>query len=292
MFTVCVLLYGSHTELAQRCLNSIVTPESVGYIKELRIGMNCVCGHTSLIVEELAKSNIDKYPIDLYSTNENTFKYPMMRNMFYHLPDDADVMWFDDDSYICEKDFWPRVSETFKPEIDMLGQIWQLKYQGNQKAWIRHQPWFNADVWRDEPTYMRFCQGAWWVAKRELIRECNWPIPELKHCGGDSMFGEVLRHKRKVIKHYDYGVRINADEHGRHSAAKRRGYTERVIGYDYRGSPLSTAHQDFFYSVGSYCYADPNRRGSGTEQESVRLQPTGQENVVCSEVSLPTRQGS
>jgi hypothetical protein len=232
MFTVCVLLYGDHTQLAKRCLNSITTASSAGYVRELRIGMNAVTDQTDAWVRSQITRIQQYYPVVTFSTDENTFKYPMMRNMFRDLPLDTDVMWFDDDSYVEAEDFWPKCAEAFAADVDMMGQLWRLPFQGKQRDWIKNQSWFNADVWNPDGT-MLFCQGAWWVARAALLKE-------------------ILRHKGKNIKRYDYGVRINADENGRHSKAPRRGYTEKVFAYRYDGSPLDTSHQDFFYVQGRY----------------------------------------
>jgi hypothetical protein len=155
------------------------------------------------------------------------------------------VMWFDDDSYLTqEPDFWDRVKAVMV-NSDMIGQPWVLAMQGDQKKWITAQPWFNPELGLPKSGKFSFCQGGWWTIRATCLRELNWPVPELCHCGGDSMLGEAVRQKGYSVNKFDYGVRINADESGSHSSASRRGHTERVVGSRFSGEPLSREHQNF-----------------------------------------------
>lgn len=187
----------------------------------------------------------------LYVPVANVFKYPTMRRI---LRDAADpvcdyVMWFDDDSYIHNAThFWHSTIGQMS-DCDMLGQHWYWPPKGAQWEWVKAQPWYNPEVgvpadFRGKPCF-RFCQGAWWTARTAMLRELDWPVPELRHCGGDSMLGEVMRHAGYRMKSYFSGVKINADRSGAHSRSERRGYSELPIGADYIGQTYSTAHQEF-----------------------------------------------
>ena len=52
----------------------------------------------------------------------------------------------------------------------------------------------------------------------------------LKHRGGDVLLGELIRSQGLKLANYKKGVAINADDNGKESASKRRGYDEQPIG--------------------------------------------------------------
>lgn len=258
MFSVCTLHYGDYMGLAGRCLDSI--RDSWGghkpeLVQDLRIGLNSISVEVYDFIAEKAKQIETRYgvPTYLFVGRDNKFKYPMMRRMLYSGPALADMtMWFDDDSYLTvnQASWWQLVQGAIA-DHDMLGQVWSLAVQGRQWDWITRQTWFNAQVGppplnkKGQPSFS-FCQGAWWTIYSTVLQRLNWPIPELRHCGGDSMFGEVCRHRGIRIRKFDTGVRINADAYGRHSKSKRRGHDEKEIGVHYQpGQPVDLSHQDF-----------------------------------------------
>ena len=247
--SICVLLYGPHTDLAERCLNSLEHASRDGrYVADFRIGMNKVAPLTGHFAATWARKQ-DK-PVTIYATDENTYKYPMMRKMLYHptAPPLADLtMWFDDDSYLTNEFSLENLVESVMPECHMAGQRWYLSPQGRQWEWIKTQTWFDSRFFK--PRHFEFCQGGWWCSHTLMLTEYDWPTEELRHNGGDSLLGELCRHQGLVMAQYDKGVRINADSEGNHSKAERRGYSEGVLGKDFSGVAYDDRHQDFKFSV-------------------------------------------
>lgn len=256
-FSVCVLLYGDYPKLADRCLSTLGVALFNGkqYVEDVRIGLNVVGDATRKIAEQWADRMWDKQRLRtiFYIPDRQVGKYPLMRRMFY---DESNplaeiVMWFDDDTYFASypPEWWPDIRAKLEGN-HMVGQCrWAMPMQGNQWEWIKTQPWYNPAVGLPSRIHgrhaFRFCQGAWWVIRRAVLHDLNWPVPELHHNGGDSMLGEALRHQGLEMAPYDQGLRINADAKGEHSGAKRRGISEPVVGKHYKGEPLSTAHQEF-----------------------------------------------
>lgn len=246
--TLCALFYGDYPDLARRCLCSIAgaTAPEPRFLSDIRLGLNCVTGESRAFIFAWAfqASQLYDLPVTVYSS-EQTLKYPMMRRMF-RTPDETStyVMWFDDDSYLEGKeDFWDRV-RTECETADLLGQPWRRRMSHAQWRWIRTQPWCNRE-YRDKPDNFVFSTGGWWTLRRDMVRTLDWPIPELRHCGGDAMLCEAIRHVRGRMINFSYGVRINADEAGAHSKAQRRGYSEQPIAWDWDGRKLPTDHQSF-----------------------------------------------
>jgi hypothetical protein len=240
-FNVCVLLYGDHRALAVRCLGSVgrmllTCPETC---IDVRIGLNAVSTATRQFVNEFAANFAREsgIPVRLFIPERNVYKYPIMRRMFYdeQWPLAEKVLWLDDDTYFLNPSdwhakYWPQVSVS-----ELLGQIWKLRSEGERDKWFENQRWYDHLMpqlldSRTKKRIYRFCQGSFWIADVAKLKQWDWPSVELRHCGGDSALGELARHQKWKIVHFDYGVRINADNEGRHSKAVRRGYTEPVLG--------------------------------------------------------------
>lgn len=224
-FTVCALLYGDYPDLARRCLEPLFKLNELGLI-ELRVGLNEVCDDTSNYVLSRRDS------ITTREANPQIFKYPMMRELFYSKPITTDyLMWFDDDSYIKADNLtlWLSSIEKDMESCDMLGSVYGIKYGADQRAWCETQPWYRG---KPIPQFPRFATGGWWCIRTDVLRTYDWPIKELKHCGGDVALGILLAQNDLKLRHTKEGVAINADSSGKESAAQRRGAskTERPIG--------------------------------------------------------------
>jgi len=251
-FSVHVLVFADDYEMAGRCLSSLVSLDSEitplsSAVSDFRIALHTPSPRLLQVVDYWARTAHGRtgLPVKLYFPEANVFKYPTMRRLLYDTqhPSASLVMWFDDDSYLVGKrGFWPLVHRLASAH-DIIGQRWWLRPRGGQWAWIQTQPWCNPEL--QPPFSFEFCQGAWWCAKHAVLRRLNWPVPELRHNGGDSMLGEVCRHQTLDRCYFDYGVRINADEFGDNSCSERRGYKESEIAVHYDGRPLSTEHQKF-----------------------------------------------
>lgn len=267
--SICVLCYGDYSDLAYRCLNSIKAALTAdgGAVHDIRIGLNAVSVDTARIVDDFAKiyARMGK-EVRLYvprPVERNVCKYPLMRRMLWDETAQlaSYVMWFDDDSYLAvapdDAAAWWNGVVTAASSCDMLGQLWYMPVRGNQWEWIKTLSWYNPSLAEplsykpdgSGPRVMRFCQGAWWVARTDMLRQLNWPIQELRHNGGDSLLGEACRHVGFKLREFYEGVRINADRLGQHSKQKRRGHSESNIGVHYDGQPLPIDHQDFELDV-------------------------------------------
>lgn len=245
-FTIMVLLYGDHVDLAARCLNSICRAAHKILPGALRIGMNAPSTSTSMFVESLVKHGW-VLPHNVYKSSENLHKYPMMRWMLYddHNPIETPyVMWFDDDSFIQDKMIGatPSFLESLITLMEcpdredhrlptLCGGVYTIRVVPNQCDWIEDQPWHTG---KPVSSTMRFVTGGWWVARFEALKQFGYPFPELDHRGGDVMLGALCEQQGLRIRNYRHGVAINADGDGRESRATRRGFDQRPCGYDYR----------------------------------------------------------
>lgn len=73
------------------------------------------------------------------------------------------------------------------------------------------------------------------MIKTKVLADYGWPHPQLRHRGGDVLLGELIRHQGLKLINFKSGVAINADELGKESASKRRGYDEPPIGARTKG---------------------------------------------------------
>ena len=183
----------------------------------LRIGMNAVSSSVYDFVQ------LNKGSATVVCSDPQIYKYPMMRKLFYDTPILTDyVMWFDDDSFIKTSDVtgWLNSVEEQMRDCDMLGSVYTIRYGSDQAAWVRSQPWYAGKPVEDKP---RFATGGWWCIKASVLKKFDWPVQQIKHCGGDVALGILLAQHNLKLKHFNSGVAINANHEGKESSAERRG---------------------------------------------------------------------
>jgi len=228
-FSINALLFGDHLSLAQRCLSSLLSYADWSFVADVRIGMNDVCSETTRYVREVC-GYLDKAGVRwlLFIPERNVGKYPLMRKMLYVEPSPAQyTMWLDDDSALRGSIF----SELLRKMMgaDMLGAVYEQSIAGQQWQWVQSQPWY-ANKLQPQNRKFKFATGGWWLIRSEILRRWNWPSPDIWHNGGDQMLGELIRQQGLRLRQHRSSVWINADEHGRISAAKRRGMHQKSIG--------------------------------------------------------------
>jgi len=228
-FTVCALLYGDHFDLATRCLEPLLKAAGSSLIN-LRLGLNEVCQDTLNFVKNKSSESCL-----VFEASPQIYKYPMMRKMLYDVPVETEYfMWFDDDSFIKENvEEWFCVIEKEMQSCDMLGSVYTISYSPQQMAWAKTQPWYSNKTINPKP---KFATGGWWCVRTDLLRKHDWPIPQLKHSGGDVALGVLIEQQGYRLKHFNKGVAINANAEGKESSAARRGFSgkEKPIGTGFR----------------------------------------------------------
>jgi hypothetical protein len=237
---VCILFYGEDEvalPLAQRVLNAPMR-ELAKQNVEFRFGFNAVGEKTKAYVREAVES--DFHNAQWIEPGGNIFKYPIMRQMLHARPLLAPLtMWFDDDSCLspdCDvAAWWPRVKNLLATYA-MVGSLYRQRLLGDQAEWIKAQWWHTG---KPVGPYVKFITGGWWTVRSEVLLRYDWPLPELRHRGGDVMFGALCAQQDVPISHFRDKVWINANAAGIESKAPRRGYNEKPIGFVYRpGTPV------------------------------------------------------
>ena len=223
-FTICVLAYGDHFNLAARCLTPLTAVPS----PFLRIGLNAVYEQTRELAYRLAPGNVWEY-------EENGHKYPVMREMIHGVSPITTpyTMWFDDDSYLARPlSEWLPLVETAMQSADMIGSLYMLNWIGKQRDFVKAQPWYTGKD-PELRSKIRFATGGWWTMRTELLYRYNYPWPVLDHRGGDAMLGELCFQQDLRLRQFNTGVCINADDQGRESRSPRRGFDQRPVGHDF-----------------------------------------------------------
>lgn len=271
MFTVSILFYGDHPALARRCFESVVATADWSLIDAVRLGCNAVSPRTEAVLDQLiARVPV---PVSVYraADGSNVGKYPMMRRMFADLGPAPRVMWFDDDSYLRDRDpgWWSRTWAEAE-SCTLLGSVYTIRIAERQRAAIRDQPWYAGEPvsWTREDggqVRVRFCTGGWWAADPAFLRAWDYPWPVLHHRGGDVMLGVLCAQRRAVMRHYNAGVAINADSAGRESRSPRRGLDTPPLWRDYDPArpPEPVAVPPIEVTLHP---ADPDRRGRRRQQ--------------------------
>jgi hypothetical protein len=247
MFSVNVLLYGDYPSLARRCLQSLVDHIDKKYVAEVRIGLNAVSPATLTVLRDL----VVKLPVPYHLYHEthmrNVGKYPLMRQMFYDslLPLRDNVMWFDDDSYLCCGPRWWETVSSWLDMFEVVGSIYRMPLLGDQAKAIAAQKWFGGRPVK-KGQLLQFVTGGWWAARRWVLQQWDYPFPALHHNGGDQLFGALCYQQNFRLKHFSAGVSINANEEGKESKAERRGISTVPLWSTWQPDhPDDLSHQQF-----------------------------------------------
>ena len=239
---VAALFYGDHYDLADACASSLERIASSGVSADVsfRIGCNELGEKSTARVLEMV-DNISKHAyawLDL--STDNRFKYPVMRRL---IRGDATLpggvreissdffMWFDDDSRVCSGNMRQWVDLVLKAmkTSDMIGAIHSQQLLGQQKAWIKKQPWYAG---KPSQGKAKFATGGWWTIRSSVLLKHDWPSEEIRHRGGDVMLGELCRQQGYRLSDFRHGLKINADLlTGKMNSSPRRGYDEKPVGW-------------------------------------------------------------
>ena len=217
-YTVFVLCYGDHFEVAKRCLDSIMQYIPAQHM-DLRVGCNAACNSTLQYLKTLPITKT-------YIHTENAKKYPVMREMFWdpRCPVNTRYMlWFDDDAYIKDPTMLQRLTNTI---IDghnngerMYGAKMFHDISSYNKNGHRPQDWFNKAEWyngrhmrlRNNQTeapngsVIDFAVGWFWALNTEAMRQANIPDTRLNHNGGDITIGAQVHQAGFSIRQFNKG---------------------------------------------------------------------------------------
>lgn len=226
--TVCVLCYGDFYDLHRRCLDSILATVPAHRI-QLRVGTNEVCPAT--------RDYLQKLPIHkLYHHAHNALKYPVMREMFHDAEDpitDNYLVWFDDDSYVVNPLWLPRLAETIihnhQHGCRLYGiRFWHKLHTPQQAQWFRDASWYRGRHFQTTQgaaspngDNIIFVSGGFLALGTDALRACDIPDRRLSHNGGDVTLGAQVWQGGFQVKEFNRGKELIYS-----SGAPRRGVSQ------------------------------------------------------------------
>jgi GT2 family glycosyltransferase len=179
------------------------------------VGANAVGAKTAQYLRNLrANGEIDH----LIHSRENLNKCPMMREMFRKVQSEF-IWWFDDDSYIQEKEAcerWLGAAEQALKSTVMWGQMAYcdstMGFAPNLAdvvAFVRSASWYRGlppPSWKPggkghfdfegnglgDGRWI-FILGGCWLIRTSTIRALDWPDQRLQKEGDDVFLGEAIR---------------------------------------------------------------------------------------------------
>lgn len=207
-FTIFVLLYGDHFDLAKRCLESIINNAPANRI-DLRVAMNQPSDQVLEYVLGFKEGTITHDYID----QRDRLKYPAMREMFHdpRCPITTKyLLWFDDDSWVIDKKWLsllgreivanhPHGARLFGPRY--VHDLKPLQRPGHDPtAWFREAPWWTGQQLkvkggaREAPNghLIEFASGGFWALHVKTMKQAGIPDARLVHNGGDITIGEMV----------------------------------------------------------------------------------------------------
>lgn len=218
-FTLFVLCYGAHLDLAERCLESVINTLPAERF-DLRVALNQPSPELEGYVGSLHTAGV---VTKVYTDYGDRKKYPAMRRMFR---DDACpiktpyVCWFDDDSWCRKADWATLLAQTIVANQQHGGRLYGAWHYHDLMSVKRHSPlapgekWFReASWWRGKNLYtgsgrrtapngsqIVFASGGFWALATHVIREADIPDERLTHNGGDITLGaQVTQAGYKVV---------------------------------------------------------------------------------------------
>lgn len=236
--TVFILFYGDHHDLHKKCLTSLLATTDNSRI-DLRVGSNALCKESIEMIEGYVDQGfITKH----YYHEENKFKYPVMREMFFdpELPIETKwVLWFDDDSTCDVEPAWLNIlgNHIVRHHHDKEAHMIGAKYTWNATEKVRNilsqRPWFTGRPWQkrngqpsENGSWIIFATGGFWAITHELIVAAD--IPDLgtglTHTGGDWQIGCQVYQAGYNVKQFN-----GKKQFVRTSSVKRRGVTMPTI---------------------------------------------------------------
>lgn len=220
--TIGVLLFDDYPHLAKRCLGSLQRVFPAEFCRRhLRVGGNAIAASSKAYLDQLLADGVLS-PENVFLSETNSYKYPMMRRMFETVTTEY-VIWFDDDSYLLPTASaeWPERLAEAMAGVAMCGRAYTIFWQGKQRGWVKKQPWYGGADPAKRPV-IHFLTGGWWCLRTDVMRRLDYPFPELRHRGGDTMLGEALRQQKLPTRQWFEHVAINTE--------KRRGFDEGPLG--------------------------------------------------------------
>jgi len=239
-FTAFILLYGpeDHHELHKRCVQSFMATVPMARI-DLRIGSNALNAKSLAMVDQYVEQGfVTKH----YRHDENIYKYPLMREMFYdpdHPIETKWLLWFDDDSICDVEPSWLNIlgihigQHHRDKEAHMIGAKYVWSCNRKQKDIMAARPWHTGRPWRGQNgkpnpngNKVIFAAGGFWALTTEAMRAAD--IPDLgtglTHNGGDWQIGEQLWQAGYGLKQFN-----GKKQFVRTSSVDRRGPTMPLI---------------------------------------------------------------
>lgn len=191
MFEVLLLCYGDYKDLAERCLNSVIS-NRINTDLKIHVGLN-ECSKTT---KEFCRSLLDQNIIcTLIDSNINLNKDPMMRKLIDCVSGEY-FLWLDDDSYIDRTGWDVELSDIIKanPNIDIFGfphVSGRNQYYNNI---LQQRPWYKAN--KKRKSQINFPIGGFWIAKKSYLEKYNYPdkglyTREHQHMD-DRLLGDLL----------------------------------------------------------------------------------------------------
>jgi hypothetical protein len=217
-FTIFVLCYGDHVDLAKRCIDSIMDSVPADRI-DLRVGGNELGPAT---LEYLQSIPITK----IYLHGKNAKKYPLMREMLWdaRCPIKSPYMiWFDDDAHVIDPRWLTLLSNSIisghNDGYRMYGSKMFHDINSYNKDGHRPDAWFKAADWHNGVSFrtrggeklapngsvIDFAVGWFWALHTDVIRLGNIPDTRLNHNGGDITIGAQVHQSGFKIKQFNKG---------------------------------------------------------------------------------------
>jgi len=211
--TACVLLFGPDAnqvikikkgpnitmhQMHRRCLDSLLANTPGKALKKVIVGCNNLSKQSYDYAQHVLANA--KVPFELVTEDpdKGPYKYPTMRRMLPRV-ETKWMLWLDDDSWFTQPWFeaaQKMVAANYCKGAVCYGKRYFQWIKADRQKWIRSRPWYAGVPYKINPAKhswkVEFMTGGFWFCDIDVLRELNWPDPEIIHNGGDVMLGAAL----------------------------------------------------------------------------------------------------
>jgi|JI10StandDraft_1071094.scaffolds.fasta_scaffold06965_5 ADP-heptose:LPS heptosyltransferase len=216
--TVFVLCYGDHSDIAKKCLGSLLKSMPIERL-DIRVATNMASQDT---IQYLKTLPITK----LYINSENRYKYPVMREILRDKQcpiKTSYFLWLDDDTWVINPNWIQDLCQNIISMHDMRYRMYgTLMYHDlamynkpnhDPRNWFRKGSWHKGIDFRVKSSQQEapngsvidFAVGYCWAMATHLIEDADIPDRRLEHNGGDITIGEQVHQAGYLIRNWNRG---------------------------------------------------------------------------------------
>ena len=209
-WTICVRC-SSSLLAAKRTVGSVLPVLAAAPTQIRLIVVGYRCGESAAYLREVSAAGWIA-PGDLHWM-ETPSRVEAMRRLFYGTPPVSTTfaIWWDANVFLSSPMLnggrWLDAVRAVATTADVVGRVQSWEVSAEHVAWLRRQPWYVRKV-RKRGAVVKGVSGEWWVARREVVQQHDWPAATLHEEALDCLFGALCWQRGYRMRSFCDGLRV------------------------------------------------------------------------------------